>query len=281
MHQFWLKMSLEETFFVWIADWGEIWKWQDCWELKKTSISLAESFFCICLFSQLQAPRNSFFRSQMSPVSSVCSCNKQTLFLQWVWVVMSQHACHREQPEKSRLCLKAVFFLHISIQVLNVSDKNTCKQKEVYFVLPLPLDVFRSICLYGRDCIKLVAQFPVLILSSLTVTLVLTFPPEFFPATCCRLLVLFHVVGNYYQVFQQIKIAANMFSSYFLFLPSVSISLCSESVWPYPGKLHIFSWPLGSIFYPQIETGSPLPVVLARELTVSSCEILDLDRAVL
>lgn len=45
----------------------------------------------------------------------------------------------------------------ISIQVLNISDKNTCKQKEVYSVLPFPLDVFQSNCLHGRDCKKFVA----------------------------------------------------------------------------------------------------------------------------
>ena len=45
MHQFWLNVSLEETFFVWRTDWRELWKWQDCQELKKSSISLSESSF--------------------------------------------------------------------------------------------------------------------------------------------------------------------------------------------------------------------------------------------
>lgn len=44
MHQFWLNVSLEETFFVWRTVWGELWKWQDCQELKKPSVSLSESF---------------------------------------------------------------------------------------------------------------------------------------------------------------------------------------------------------------------------------------------
>lgn len=101
--------------------------------------------------------------------------------------------------------------------MLDVSDKNTCKHKEVYSVLPFPLDVSGSICLYGSDCVKLVAEFAVLILSSLTVALVLTFPPEFFPTTCCRLPML--GIGNYYQVFQQKKVTANMFSSLFLISP--------------------------------------------------------------
>lgn len=44
MHRFWLNGSLEETFFVWRTDWDELWKWQDCRELKKPSVSLLECF---------------------------------------------------------------------------------------------------------------------------------------------------------------------------------------------------------------------------------------------
>lgn len=52
-----------------------------------------------------------------------------------------------------------------------------------------------------------------LILSSLTIALVLTFPPEFFPTTCFRLPVLLDVIGNYYEVLQQKEMTANMFKS--------------------------------------------------------------------
>lgn len=89
------------------------------------------------------------------------------------------------------------------------------------------------------------AEFSAFILSSLAVTSVLTVPPEFFPSICCRL--------PEKQRTQQM-----CFNLYFLFLYSVSTSLCNESVGLYPGKLHVSSQSLGSIFCPQIETGTYL-----------------------
>lgn len=108
MHWFWLNVSLEETFFAYRTDWRDLWKREYCWELNKLSFRVRK-VFCVFLFSQPQAPRNSFFRSHMSPVSSVSSWNKLMLFLQWVWVVMSQCVCHRKQPEKTCLHLKPGF----------------------------------------------------------------------------------------------------------------------------------------------------------------------------
>lgn len=133
----------------------------------KNSVSELESFFVFSFSHSLRLPGALFLgvrclRFPLCPHAINECCFYREFESWWASVYVPGNS-------PRHVCIWNQNFKCISILVLNISDILlfiylfilqyffTCKQKEVYSVLPFALDVLHSNCLYGRDCIKLAA----------------------------------------------------------------------------------------------------------------------------